>query len=128
MIFLAWLPWRILYRGAVLNRQDALLLALNGAFYFGASYNLLQKDYHAWLGLFAVTLAAVHLGLAFLLWRSLPMENRDTRPVLLAIGIALTLHHPGRAHTVLRVSHHHGLGLWKWPRSHGSVRVPIPGA
>jgi len=90
LIFLCWLPWRILYRGAVLNRQDALLLALNGAFYFGASYNLLQKDYHAWLGLFAVALAAVHLGLAFLIWRNLPAEDRDTRPVLLAIGIALT--------------------------------------
>jgi len=50
----------------------------------------LQKDYHAWLGLFAVALAAVHLGLAHLLWRSVPAENRDTRPVLLAIGIALT--------------------------------------
>jgi uncharacterized membrane protein len=87
LIFLCWLPWRILYRGAVLNRQDALLLALNGAFYFGASYNLLQKDYHAWLGLFAVALAAVHLGLALLLWRR---QDRDTRPVLLAIGIALT--------------------------------------
>ena len=90
LIFLCWIPWRILYRGAVLNRQDALLLALNGAFYFGASYNLLDKDYHAWMGLFAVALAAVHLALAFLLWRSLPAENRDTRPVLLAIGIALT--------------------------------------
>jgi len=37
-----------------------------------------------------VALAAVHLALAFLLWRSLSVENRDTRPVLLAIGIALT--------------------------------------
>ena len=90
LIFLCWLPWRILYRGAELNRQDALLLALNGAFYFGASYNLLQKDYHDWLGLFAVALAAAHLGVALLLWRNLPTENRDTRPVLLAIGIALT--------------------------------------
>jgi hypothetical protein len=90
LIFLCWLPWRVLYRGAELNRQDALLLALNGAFYFGASYNLLQKDYHDWLGLFAVALAAAHLGVAFLLWRNLPAENRDTRPVLLAIGIALT--------------------------------------
>jgi uncharacterized membrane protein len=90
VIFLSWIPWRVLYRGALLNQYDALLLALNGAFYFGASYNLLQKDYHPWLGLFAVALAAAHLGVAFLLWRNLPAENRDTRPVLLAIGIALT--------------------------------------
>ena len=90
LIFACWVPWRILYRGAALNRQDALLLALNGAFYFGASYNLLQKDYHDWLGLFAVALAAAHLAVASQLWRNLPAENRDTRPVLLAIGIALT--------------------------------------
>src|ERR1700686_5352265 len=37
-----------------------------------------------------MALAAAHLAVALLLWRSLPVENRDTRPVLLAIGIALT--------------------------------------
>ena len=90
LIFLCWLPWRILFRNAVFTRQDALLLALNGAFYFGACYDLLQKDYHAWLGLLAVALAAVHLAVAFLLWRKLPAGNRDKRVVLLATGIALT--------------------------------------
>src|SRR5262249_4551117 len=91
LVFLGWIPWRILFRGAALMRQDALLLVLNGAAYFGVSYDLLQKDYQAYLGLFAVALAAVHLGVAFLLWRNLPSENRDTRVVLLSIGIALTL-------------------------------------
>jgi uncharacterized membrane protein len=90
LIFLCWIPWRILFRGAALTRQDALLLAFNGAAYFGVCYNLLQSDYEAYLGLFAVALAAIHLGLAYLLWRSLPSENRDTRVVLLSIGIALT--------------------------------------
>lgn len=90
LMFLCWVPWRILYRGATLNRQDALLLALNGAVYFGASYNLLQKDYHAWLGLFAVALAAAHLAVGFLLWHNPSVSEGDTRPVLLAIGIALT--------------------------------------
>jgi uncharacterized membrane protein len=51
---------------------------------------LLRKDYHAWLGLFAVALAGAHLAVAFLVWRNLPPGNRDTRPVLLATGIALT--------------------------------------
>src|SRR5262245_12346817 len=63
LIFLAWIPWRILFRGAALTKQDALLLALNGAAYFGVSYGQLQKDYQAYLGLFAVALAAVHLGI-----------------------------------------------------------------
>jgi uncharacterized membrane protein len=90
LIFLCWIPWRILFRNAALTRQDALLLALNGSAYFGVSYNLLDHDYHAYLGLFAVALAAVHLGIAYLLWRNLPPENRDTRVVLLSTGIALT--------------------------------------
>jgi uncharacterized membrane protein len=89
-IFLVWIPWRILFRGAALTRSDALLLALNGAVYFAASYDLLQKDYQAYLGLFAVALAGAHLSVAFLLWRGMARENRDTRVVLLSIGIALT--------------------------------------
>ncbi len=90
LMFLCWIPWRILFRGAALTRQDALLLVLNGSAYFGVSYDLLLADYQAYLGLFAVALAAVHLGVAYLLWRNLPSENRDTRVVLLSIGIALT--------------------------------------
>ncbi len=90
LLFLCWLPWRIIARNGVFAHQDALLLTLNGAFYFGVCYDLLQKDYHAWLGLLAVALAAVHLAVAFLLWHKLPAENRDKRVVLLAIGIALT--------------------------------------
>src|SRR5262249_47181213 len=66
-----------------------LLLVLNGAAYFGVSYDLLQQDYHAYLGLFAVAVAAAHLGLGFLLWRNLPAESRDIRVTLLSIGIAL---------------------------------------
>jgi uncharacterized membrane protein len=89
-LFLSWILWRFLVRKTVLTRTDALLLALNGAAYFGVSYDLLQKDYQPYLGLFAVAVAAAHLLVAYLLWRALPPENRDTRGVLLAIGIALT--------------------------------------
>ncbi len=90
LIFLCWLPYRILLLGATLTRQDALLLALNAGLYFGASYTLLDPSYHAWMGLFAVALAGAHLGVGFLIWRGLAAEKRDTRPVLLSIGIALT--------------------------------------
>jgi UDP-N-acetylmuramyl pentapeptide phosphotransferase/UDP-N-acetylglucosamine-1-phosphate transferase len=82
LMFLGWISWR--------RRQDLLLLALNGAVYFGVSYDLLRKEYEPWLGLFAVAVAGAHLAVAFVLWRSLPREDRDTRPVLLALGIALT--------------------------------------
>jgi len=89
-LFLSWIGWRFLVRKAAFTRVDALLLALNGAAYFGVSYDLLQKDYEPYLGLFAVAVAAAHLLVGYLLWQALPAENRDTRPVLLAIGIALT--------------------------------------
>src|SRR4029077_20310336 len=66
LFFLCWIPWRILYRGTALKRLDALVLVLNGTFYFSASYNLLEKNYHAWLGLFAVALAGAYLVVAYL--------------------------------------------------------------
>lgn len=90
LLFLCWIPWRAIFRCAAFARQDALLLAFNGLVYFGVCYELLRADYHAWLGLFAVSLAGAHLAIAFLLWRNLPRQNRDTRPALLAAGIALT--------------------------------------
>ena len=90
LVFLCWIPRRIVFRGAEFGRQEALLLAINGAAYFGVCYDLLQKDYHPYRGLFAVALAAAYLGVGYLLWRKLPRENRDTRAVLLSIGIALT--------------------------------------
>jgi uncharacterized membrane protein len=89
-LFLSWIVWRFLVRKAAFTRPDALLLALNGAAYFGVSYDLLRTDYVAYMGLFAVSVAAAYLLVAYLLWRALPAENRDTRSVLLALGIALT--------------------------------------
>ena len=90
VVFVAWLPWRMLGRGAVLSRQDLLLAALSGALYFGAAYHLLKSNYEAYLGLFAAALGAVYLGLGYLLWNNLSEEKKDTRPVLLALGVALT--------------------------------------
>jgi uncharacterized membrane protein len=90
LMFLGWVTWHLSFRAAPLERPVALLLAVNGAVYFGSCYDLLRKDYGPYLGLFAVALAAAHLAIAFLLWRRLPTGNRDTRPVLLALGIALT--------------------------------------
>jgi hypothetical protein len=89
LLFLAWLPWRMLIRKIALARQDFLLFAMNGALYFGSAYALLERDNHAWLGLFAVAVAAVHLAIAYYLWQSMPAGSRDPRPVLLALGVAL---------------------------------------
>lgn len=90
-LFFAWLPWRVLVKRLAPVNVDFLILGMNAAFYFGAAYDLLNTDYNAWLGLLAVAVAAPHLALGTALWRNIPQDNRDPRPVLFALGIALTL-------------------------------------
>jgi uncharacterized membrane protein len=87
VLFFAWMPWRLIYRREEARTEDLSILALNGAAYFGASYALLNTDYHAWMGLFAVAIAGLHLALA--VWTQRP--QKDQRPVLLSLGVALTL-------------------------------------
>jgi uncharacterized membrane protein len=65
-------------------------LALNAAAYFGTSYWRLHPRYHAWLGLFAMAIAAVHLALGYELWRRQPEDRRELRPILLCVGVALS--------------------------------------
>lgn len=89
LLFLAWFVWRILGRRTQSRKQDLIILALNGVFYFGLSYDLLHPAYQAYLGLFAVAVAGVHLVLGWRLWTSPPEEQRDVRSVLLAVGVAL---------------------------------------
>jgi uncharacterized membrane protein len=86
-LFFAWIPWRLVYRHEAARTEDLSILALNGAAYFGATYALLNADYHAWMGLFAVAIAGVHLALAIWMQRA----QTDPRPVLLTVGVALTL-------------------------------------
>ena len=86
LLFFGWNVWWCLIRREVTRAQDLLLLALNGAVYFGASYHLLQKDYNAWMGLLAVAVAATYLGFGAQLWR---MNAVDKRPVLLSAAAAL---------------------------------------
>jgi hypothetical protein len=90
-LFFAWMPWRLLYRRKAARTEDLTILALNGAAYFGASYALLDSDYHAWMGLFAVVIAGLHLALAGWMWRARSVEQSDQRPLLLSLGVALTL-------------------------------------
>ena len=91
LLFFAWTPWRLLYRREAARAEDLSVLALNGAAYFGASYALLNADYHAWMGLFAVAIAGVQIALAAWIWRARAAEQADQRPMLLSLGVALTL-------------------------------------
>jgi uncharacterized membrane protein len=59
--------------------------------YFGIAYALLRANYHAWLGLIAVCVAATYLALASLTRKALSLrEGSDLRPLLLQIGMAVT--------------------------------------
>jgi hypothetical protein len=91
LLFSGWMPWRVLVRKAQARPSDLVLIALNAAGYFGACYYLLEDDYRAYLGLFAVVLAAAHLVLGRQIWKLQPEDQRDARPVLLSLGVALCL-------------------------------------
>jgi uncharacterized membrane protein len=90
LLFLAWTPWWLLVRRVPVTAANLSILALNAAAYFGTSYWRLHPRYHSWLGLFAMTLGAVHLALGYELWRSQPEERRELRPILLCAGVALS--------------------------------------
>jgi uncharacterized membrane protein len=66
------------------------LFALNGVIYYAHSYWLLRSDYHLWLGPLAVLVAGGYLVFGLLLRRQTAESNADTRPVLLALGIAIS--------------------------------------
>jgi hypothetical protein len=90
LLFLGWTAWRILVRRVEARKEDLVVTALNGAAYFGICYHLLRPDYNAYLGLFAAALAGIHLALGMHIRHAqAPEAERDTRPVLLFIGIAL---------------------------------------
>lgn len=86
LLFFGWNVWWLLVKREIPRLEDMLLLALNGAAYFGASYALLNPRYHAWIGLLAVAIAAAHLAFAAELWKR---RGADIRPALLSAGIAL---------------------------------------
>jgi uncharacterized membrane protein len=89
-LFYGWVAWRLLTGAGAAFSQELVILALNGAAYFGVSYALLNPDYHAWMGLFAVALAGLHVGLGYRIWNVLPAEQRELPAVLLSLGVALT--------------------------------------
>ncbi|HWP42886.1 MAG TPA: DUF2339 domain-containing protein [Blastocatellia bacterium] len=64
----------------VFNRRpttwaDLLLVFLNGLLYFGTSYELLDEDHHAYLGLFAVIVSGFYLGLGYFTYRRDPEDR-----------------------------------------------------
>ena len=84
--FFGWLSITfVLFFAASLVGARLWLLALNTGAYFAASYALLDRSYHPWLGAFALTLALLHAGLARAVWRTEALLGQ------LAAGIAVVL-------------------------------------
>lgn len=84
-LFFFWVIWWTVIRKRALRNTDLLVLGTNAGVYFGASYYLLNPAYHAYMGLFAAALAALHLLLAKLVF-----AKNDTRPCQLAIAVTVT--------------------------------------
>jgi len=91
LLFFGWVPWLIFARNAAPNSFALAVFGLNGVAYFSAAYHLLHSAYHDWLGLFAVTLACAYVAMAAAIRRRQTGEAQDARPVLLSLGVALSL-------------------------------------
>lgn len=91
LLFFCWVPWRLLARRVSSGPEDWIAAAINTAFYFSLSYGLLERGYESYRGLFAASVAALHLAMGFRLWTSQPAEARDTRAGLFLLGMGLVL-------------------------------------
>jgi len=89
ILFFAWSPWWTVIRKRALRQTDLTVLVGNAALYFGAAYTLLEPGYRAYMGLFAVVMGAVHLGLARALWRPELDDEKSSWPALLAVAVTL---------------------------------------
>jgi uncharacterized membrane protein len=88
VLFVIFALVAILYN--IIHRQptrwlDLTLVFLNGLLYFGTSYYLLKEDYHAYLGMFAVLVAAFYLSLGYFTWRR---DRQDRLLLYTFLGLA----------------------------------------
>jgi uncharacterized membrane protein len=86
--FLLFVCW-IFTRHRRLDKQALVILAVDGAAYFGIAWSVLHSDYRAWMGLFAAAIGAVYAGVAYMLWRREP-DQPKTSACLLSIGMAIS--------------------------------------
>ncbi|HEV8483976.1 MAG TPA: DUF2339 domain-containing protein, partial [Blastocatellia bacterium] len=74
----------------VINRQqtrwlDLALVFINALLYFGTTYELLEDDYHGYLGLFAVLVSAFYLALGYFTFRR---DRQDRLLIFTFLGLA----------------------------------------
>ncbi len=91
-LFLGYAVWQLPRYQENADASPPLLaiLGVNGLAYFGICYFVLDARYHAYLGLLAVAMAAIHFAVAWFLWKRPATDGRDKTPILLSIGVATT--------------------------------------
>jgi uncharacterized membrane protein len=90
LLFLVWSWWHFAAQRSIPTTLALSVFAVNGVVYYAYTYYLLNPDYHLWLGPIAALVAAVYLAFGIVLHRQAAESNSDARPVLLALGIALS--------------------------------------
>jgi uncharacterized membrane protein len=89
LLFGAWfVRWLAIVRQRI-TVELLSVLALNGIVYYATAYTLLNRHYHACLGLLAVAVAGAYFGFAAYVYRRRTSAGDDMRPVLLSLGISL---------------------------------------
>jgi hypothetical protein len=88
LLFFAWSWWHLAMRRSVPTAQALSVFAVNGVVYYAGSYYLLNMDHRLWLGPLAALVAASYLAFGVFLHRR--AATADARPILLALGVALS--------------------------------------
>ena len=70
VLFFLWVPWCTLWHPRRPRIGDLTMAAANAVLYFAASYALLNPVRHSYMGLLALVVAGVHLGLTKALWKT----------------------------------------------------------
>jgi uncharacterized membrane protein len=90
VLFFCWILWWTVVRKRALRNTDLVVMVANAAAYFGATYFLLNPNYHAYMGLFAALLGGLNLLFAKLVWNPQAATERDTWPALVAVAVTMT--------------------------------------
>ena len=87
LIFLGAHLGRDLIRREPATNEDALLLLVNPFVFFVTAYSLLNDTHHAWMGLFAIGMAALYASAAQILRQRVSTTRRE---ILLLVVVAIT--------------------------------------
>jgi uncharacterized membrane protein len=87
LFLIAHLAGRLIQKVDRVSVETICLLIVNPFVFFLTSYQLLNRHYHDWMGVFAIAVALVHAGAAKLL---LDRTKVKTAELLSLIGVALT--------------------------------------